>query len=145
MHDIHVILVNQCLLVNTFYCICFLTSKVQLDGLGLVDQCSVAHFCFHDSEKLTAPLIIPITAQCTTQTTDCNHVHQLKQSINKNNCDHQTLFDDTLYSQCSSFFNTVTSPRNLGHLPALLLCQYRNMAFICTRMIFKMLYLCIMV
>ena len=35
-------------------------------------------------------------------------------------------------------------PRHLDHLPGLLFCQYRNMAFICTRVIFGILCLCIM-
>ena len=46
---------------------------------------------------------------------------------------------DTLQSD---LLNTVlTLPRNLGHLPGLLFCQYWNMAFTYTRVIFGMLCL----
>ena len=36
-----------------------------------------------------------------TQTVDRDQVHHLKQSIRKNNRDHQTLLEDTLHSQLS--------------------------------------------
>ena len=63
---------------------------VYLGGLGLINPCSVTHSCFYDSERLTAPLVALIVAQCATQTVDCDHIHQLNQSIRKNNCEHQT-------------------------------------------------------
>ena len=74
---------------------------VRLGGLGLMNPCSAASSAFHDSEKLTAPLVALITAQCMTQTVDRDHVCHLKQSIRKNNRDHQTLLADTLHSQLS--------------------------------------------
>ena len=61
---------------------------VHLGSFGLMNLCSAAHSCFHGSNRLTVPLATLIAAQCTTQTTDCDHIHQLKQSIRKNNCDH---------------------------------------------------------
>ena len=74
---------------------------VHLGGLGLMNPCSAASSAFHDSEKLTAPLVALIAAQCMTQTVDRDHVCHLKQSIRKNNRDHQTLLADTLHSQLS--------------------------------------------
>ena len=74
---------------------------VRLGGLGLMNPCSAASSAFHDSEKLTAPLVALIAAQCVTQTVDQDHVCHLKQSIRKNNRDHQTLLADTLHSQLS--------------------------------------------
>ena len=74
---------------------------VRLGGLGLMNPCSAASSAFHDSEKLTAPLVALIAAQCMTQTIDRDHVCHLKQSIRKNNRDHQTLLADTLRSQLS--------------------------------------------
>ena len=74
---------------------------VRLGGLGLMNPCSAASSAFHDSEKLTAPLVALIAAQCMTQTVDRDHVRHLKQSIRKNNRDHQTLLADTLHSQLS--------------------------------------------
>ena len=74
---------------------------VRLGDLGLMNPCSAASFTFHDSEKLTAPLVALIAAQRMTQTIDWDHVRHLKQSIRKNNRDHQTLLADTLHSQLS--------------------------------------------
>ena len=56
---------------------------VRLGGLGLMNPCSAASSAFHDSEKLTAPLVALIAAQCMTQTVDRDHVCHLKQSIRK--------------------------------------------------------------
>ena len=75
---------------------------VRLGGLGLINPYSAAHSCFCDSEQLTTPLIALIVAQCATQTVDCDHIHQLKQSIRKNNREHQTMMADTLQSDLSS-------------------------------------------
>ena len=72
-----------------------------MGGLGLMNPCSAASSAFHDSEKLTAPVVALIAAQCMTQTVDRDHVCHLKQSIRKNNRDHQTLLADTLHSQLS--------------------------------------------
>ena len=74
---------------------------VCLGNLGLMNPYSAASSAFHDSEKLTAPLVALIVAQRMTQTVDRDHVRNLKQSIRKNNRDHQTLFADTLHSQLS--------------------------------------------
>ena len=118
---------------------------VRLGGLGLMNPCSAASSAFHDSEKLTAPLVALIAAQCMTQTVDQDHVCHLKQSIRKNYRDHQTLPADTLHSQLSLLLNVVlTLPGNLGHPLGLLSCQYKNMAFICTRVISGMLCSCAM-
>ena len=73
----------------------------RLGHLGLINPCSVAHSCFCDSEQLTAPLFALIVAQCATQTVDHDRVHQLKQSIRKNNSEHQTMVADTLQSDLS--------------------------------------------
>ena len=90
---------------------------VRLGGLGLVNPCFAASSSFHDSEKLTASLVALIAAQCMTQTVDWDQVHHLKQSIRKNNRDHQTLLGDTLCSQLSTLLNVVwTLPGILGHL-----------------------------
>ena len=80
---------------------------VHLGGLGLVNPCSAASSSFHDSERLTAPLVALIAAQCMTQTVDRDQVCHLKQSIRKNNRDHQTLLADTLCSQFPPFLNVV--------------------------------------
>ena len=48
--------------------------------LGLINPCSAVHSCFCDAERLTAPLVALIVAQCATQTVDRVHIHQLKQS-----------------------------------------------------------------
>ena len=74
---------------------------VRLGGLGLINPCSAAHSCFCDSEWLAAPLVALIVAQCATQTVDRDHIHQLKQSIRKNNHEHQTMVADTLQSDLS--------------------------------------------
>ena len=74
---------------------------IRLGGLGLMNPCSAASSAFHDLEKLTAPLVALIAAQCMTQIVDQDHVCHLKQSIRKNNRDHQTLLADTLHSQLS--------------------------------------------
>ena len=50
---------------------------------GLINPCSAVHSCFCDAERLTAPLVALIVAQCATQTVDRDHIHQLKQSIRK--------------------------------------------------------------
>ena len=59
-----------------------------MGGIGLINPYSSAHSCFCDSEKLTALLVVLIVAQCATQTVDHDHIHQLKQSNRKNNCEH---------------------------------------------------------
>ena len=98
---------------------------VRLGGLALINPCSAAHSCFCDSERLTAPLVALIMAQYATQTVDHDHIHQLKQSIKKNNRKHQTMVADTLQSDLPPLLNAVlTLPRNLGHLPGLPFCQY---------------------
>ena len=73
---------------------------VRLGGLGLVNPCSAASSSFHDSEKLTAPLVALIAAQCMIQTVDRYQVCHLKQSIRKTN---QPLYShaDTLHNQLS--------------------------------------------
>ena len=119
---------------------------VRLGGLGLINPCSAAHSCFCDSERLTASLVALIVAQCATQTVDRDHIHQLKQSIRKNNREHQTMVADTLQSDLSSSLKLcVDLAKDLGHLPGLLFCQYWSMAFTYTRLIFGMLYLYVMV
>ena len=91
-------------------------------------------------------LVSSMGAQCATQTVDRDQIHQLKQSIRKNNHEHQTMVADTLQSDLSPLLNTVlTLPRNLGHLPGLLFRQYWNMAFTYTRAIFGVLYLYVIV
>ena len=125
---------------------CVYVLPVRLGGLGLINPSSAAHSGFCYSERLTAPLIALIVAQCATQTVDHDHIHQLKQSIRKNNREHQTMVADTLQSDLPHLLNAVsTLPRNLGHLPGLLFCQYWSMAFTYTRVIFGMLYLYVMV
>ena len=100
----------------------YVLQPVHLGSLGLINPCSAAHSCFHDSEQLTSPLVALI-------------VTQYMQSIRKNN-EHHTLVADTLHSQLSSLLNIVlTMPGNLDHLHSLLFCQYSNTTFICTRMI----------
>ena len=96
--------------------------------------CSAASSSFHDS---TVPLVAMITAQYTTLTVDRDHVHHLKQSIRKNNRDHQTLLVDTLHSQLSpSLKRCADLAREPGPSSWLILsCQYTTMAFICTRVI----------
>ena len=74
---------------------------VRLGDLGLMNPYFAASSAFHDSEKLTAPLVALIAAQCMTQTVDRDHVCHLKQSIRKNNRDHHTLLADTLHCQLS--------------------------------------------
>ena len=74
---------------------------VHLGGLGLINPCSAAHSCFCDSERLTAPLVALIVAPCATQTVNCGHIHQLTQSIRKNNREHQAMVADTLQSDLS--------------------------------------------
>ena len=118
---------------------------VCLGGLGLMNPCSAASSAFHDSEKLiiTAPLVALIAAQCMTQTIDRDHVHHLKQSIRK------TIVITRYYLQIHCIVSSppllnavLTLPGNLGHPLGLLSCQYKNMAFICTRVIFRMLCSC---
>ena len=67
---------------------------VCLGGLGLINPCSAAHSCFCDSEQLTAPLVALIVAQCATQIVDHDHIHQLKQSIRRNNRERQIMVAD---------------------------------------------------
>ena len=47
---------------------------VRLGGLGLINPCSAVSSSFRDSEKLTAPLVALLTAQCMTHTVDRDHV-----------------------------------------------------------------------
>ena len=118
---------------------------VSLGGLGFINPCSVVHSCFHDSEQLTVPLVALIVAQYAIWTVDHDQIHQLKQSIRKNNYEHQRMVAATLQSQLYPFLNAVlTLPRNLGHLPGLLFCQYWNTTSTCTRVIFRLPCLCIM-
>ena len=72
-----------------------------LGGLGLINPCSAANSCFCNSEWLTFPLVALIVVQYVTQTVDHGHIHQPKQSIRKNNCEHQTMVVDTLQNNLS--------------------------------------------
>ena len=111
----------------------------------MINPCSAALSCFFDSEWLTAPLVALIVVQCATQTVDHDQIHQLKQSMRKNNCEHQTMVADTLQSDLSpSLKHCVEFAMESGLSSCLPFCQYWNMAFIYTRMIFKMLYLYVM-
>ena len=77
--------------------------------LGLINPCSAVHSCFCDVECLTTPLVALTVAQCATQTVDRVHIHQLKQSIRKNNREHQTVVADTLQSDLPPLLNAVST------------------------------------
>ena len=99
---------------------------VRLGGLGLMNPCSAASSAFHDSEKLTAPLVALIAAQCMTQTVDRDIMF-----ATSNNPLEKTIVITRHYLQIHCIVSSplllnvvLTLPGNLGHPLGLLSCQY---------------------
>ena len=87
---------------------------VRLGGLDLINPCSAAHSCFCDSEQLITPLVALIVTQYATQTVDHDQIHQLNQSIRRNNHEHHRMVADTMQSELPPLLNAVlTLPKNL--------------------------------